>query len=720
MDPKKLICLFFIVCLFVSIYAFIPQANASEALQPSSNIISRSETQQHGFINTTFTFYLNGSVGIRDKQNDRMLIRTPVVSGLTSIALYYNSTFVANKIAVSSTYITWIYYNFAKNPMKETIIGVFSSARTLTFPIIARNSSWVDLIHKRFYSSTPFKNWLNTTYWIPDYSINASMVYYDWHDAQVIFSSSYTNSSGLLALGFGLGTSFKIDPVVASSGSDQFGMYYTHQRHIWFAQTRTWVWSCNGTHLGYVYNTSNVPAFSAFTAIRTCNYGFDFATWSNSTHVIYAYSNSSVLPSTLYFRMGKLNAAGTITWSAVEQTAVSGTGKVSYPCPFLDSSGYPCIAYQLTVVTNNGYVIRSTKVDGTWTTDWNKIIPDGAHLGIRSPTAFPVLSRNFFVVYNNGSGSVNSPNQDSIMWNNTSAAWEQKTNLDCRGDGNSVFGATGVSAQFHDFCLTGFQNNISIAYMGGYVFGVVKHFKVYFSWRSTTQTWVNDETVYPSSGDTNNYYCPSLTVNPITKAYYAFVINSTAGGSPFNHGFMIMANRTTSWTNHVWFQDCFEGGSSAISATNSFIQNTTQGIAMIYMNASTLQQVCYAFTTLAATSHSYSQIISATLQFDTSGVYHATMKLLSTNLVFNSALTLLRQRSLVVISSLDFPSSIFNPVSRVYVIGTTLQYDSTLFTITSAKPKASVLMFAAFALIAFILAPLLMLFFVVKRRKRNG
>lgn len=94
----------------------------------------------------------------------------------------------------------------------------------------------------------------------------------------------------------------------------------------------------------------------------------ELTVWFDGTHVHCAFAGGVAGYGTLYYRRGKPNADGTITWSMDWQTV--NTGKNVYPCISVDSDGYPWIGYQYTDGgINTPYVTKSSTKDGSWTTE---------------------------------------------------------------------------------------------------------------------------------------------------------------------------------------------------------------------------------------------------------------------------------------------------------------------------------------------------------------
>lgn len=144
---------------------------------------------------------------------------------------------------------------------------------------------------------------------------------------------------------------------------------FHYQRKLFFAATRFWLFYFNGTNL--VYETSlDGFTWSGATTIAAADGGQRLSVHFDGTYVHYAREYGG----DLMYRRGTPNSDGTITWSAAEQTAFD--ADTTYGCygPYVavDSDGYPWIGFmRRTVATSEDYpfVTKSSKNDGTWTTD---------------------------------------------------------------------------------------------------------------------------------------------------------------------------------------------------------------------------------------------------------------------------------------------------------------------------------------------------------------
>lgn len=120
---------------------------------------------------------------------------------------------------------------------------------------------------------------------------------------------------------------------------------------------------------GEYYRTSadGGETWSTATYVRSVTKNFHFVVWFDGTYGHYAaIYGASETNEQLYYRRFTPNGDGTLTFSAAEQTIMSGQNLDGLSL-CVDTSGKPCIAYRN--VTTGGWAIRSSTNDGTWVTD---------------------------------------------------------------------------------------------------------------------------------------------------------------------------------------------------------------------------------------------------------------------------------------------------------------------------------------------------------------
>lgn len=129
------------------------------------------------------------------------------------------------------------------------------------------------------------------------------------------------------------------------------------QRCAFYDEGRYWVFYIDSGNL--VYKTStDAENWSSATTVRALSSMLSF-----SLHFDGSYMHYAVTDGDLYYRRGEPQADGSITWSAVEQTAE--TGSLSRPSITVDSTGHAWILYY----DGDLWAIKNGNTNGTWSTD---------------------------------------------------------------------------------------------------------------------------------------------------------------------------------------------------------------------------------------------------------------------------------------------------------------------------------------------------------------
>ena len=164
-----------------------------------------------------------------------------------------------------------------------------------------------------------------------------------------------------------------IDPTIENLGAsgNDMATQQVHQRKLAYAQGLFWAFYSDTTNMKYS-TSSDGESWSTPTVIRACSYGQYFSIWYNSTHVAYVFG---AYPQTtaIYFRLGKFNTDGTITWLAAEQTVIDGLNRIEEGVTITRNTyGEFFIAYQNGTAwfpPETFYLIKSTSQtsqDGVW------------------------------------------------------------------------------------------------------------------------------------------------------------------------------------------------------------------------------------------------------------------------------------------------------------------------------------------------------------------
>lgn len=175
---------------------------------------------------------------------------------------------------------------------------------------------------------------------------------------------------------------FLIDPSVVVSPTNTRIGENVGNRHTFYANGRHWVFYWSSDTEISVKTSTDGTSWSGATSIRAGLSGTGenphFDIYFDGTYLHYAITeNKGALPNNaglVYYRRGTPDAAGTITWSAAEQTAYTNPYASGYPVytPSIavDDSSHAYIAFSYVDNFWNGYcvVTRNTNTDGTWAT----------------------------------------------------------------------------------------------------------------------------------------------------------------------------------------------------------------------------------------------------------------------------------------------------------------------------------------------------------------
>jgi hypothetical protein len=163
-------------------------------------------------------------------------------------------------------------------------------------------------------------------------------------------------------------------PVLNQETDEHYTVAQSNQRKVAYASGRFWVFYCyyDVDLYEYIIAYRSSADGSSWTDPTTIGYllngSIDFDMDVRGTTIDYARFYTTGYPNRgIYYRRGTLNADGTITWAAAEQTVTETETDLQAVHIVVDSSEYPYI------VTDYAYAsavkcYRSSKNDGTWTT----------------------------------------------------------------------------------------------------------------------------------------------------------------------------------------------------------------------------------------------------------------------------------------------------------------------------------------------------------------
>lgn len=191
-------------------------------------------------------------------------------------------------------------------------------------------------------------------------------------------------------------------------------------RKIFYAAGRYWVFYSDGTNLVWRTSTNGIN-WSGASTVTACSYGSDWSVCFDGTYVHYARAHSTAAPAIVY-RRGTPGPDGTISWSAVEQTALAGVAGVAIDLPnvAVDSGGYPWIGYEripglmypcITTVDTAAWDASP----GTWTTAAN--FPYQLSTSIHQTVEpVPLTGGKLLAIYATHGGTIKSKAWDGAAW----------------------------------------------------------------------------------------------------------------------------------------------------------------------------------------------------------------------------------------------------------------------------------------------------------------
>jgi hypothetical protein len=227
-------------------------------------------------------------------------------------------------------------------------------------------------------------------------------------------------------------------PVVAQANSWALGAPYN--RNIWYANSRWWLFYWRvGSGINYKSATSieNIPYSAATLITANCigGYACDFVVTGTTLH----YISRLAVNENLYYRRGALNADGSISWTAAEQTIdVSAYGIVPIHdiCITVDSNGYAWVSWAHTTVASplkgKVWVIKNANDDGTWSTDGDvgvkQIGPEYKGTGQPCwPTLVPLTSGKMYAMAHSSGTAGGIYYATGDIWNGSAWLGSQET-----------------------------------------------------------------------------------------------------------------------------------------------------------------------------------------------------------------------------------------------------------------------------------------------------
>jgi len=304
-------------------------------------------------------FDVDGTIKLSNESLDELTIKPPDFGISVTVELYEDveEEIVAYRLFKGS-YEVWVYFKFNADPyrVKITITGQLPTARQIKLAFQALEHK---LKEKTFWSGTFDDTFTDEL---------RSGVGFDWSDVKGI---SFAFDEDTKTLTFNVDAGFTLDPSTVGTSTAAHATAWSHSRKCFYANGRYWVFYSDGSNLVYRTSTDGITWSDATTIKTFANFqGYRFGVWFDGAYLHYCVS-SGLSGDAIFYRRGTLNSDGTITWSADEQTAVSGVSGKQYVNLIIvvDSAGYPWIGYELIDASGKRAVVtKSSANDGTWTT----------------------------------------------------------------------------------------------------------------------------------------------------------------------------------------------------------------------------------------------------------------------------------------------------------------------------------------------------------------
>ena len=314
-------------------------------------------------------------------------------------------------------------------------------------------------------------------------------------------------------------------------------IYQPFQRKSFYANGRFWIFYSDGTNMKFSSSTDG-SAWDTPTTINTgitIDNGEKFSVWFDGNYVHYACCAESA-NTDIFYRRGTPNSDGTITWSD-QQTAVAGISSPSTtyytPCIAVDSSGYPWIGYKKDDGTKRPMVTKSTKTDGTWTTDTTNGFPKdltGWDLTYGFVVPVPLTGGKMACIYTSYNQRIRLKSWSGSAWNN-----EWKT-----ASTDTISNYFGISAVAQG-------DTVYMVFLTG-------AYRIRYTSYTYDSNWSSSVLVQDSVTSSSS---PVLSINNVNNDLYCFW-----AGSPTS--------------NHIYYKRCV--GGTWDSSPTDWITETTDGL----------------------------------------------------------------------------------------------------------------------------------------------
>ena len=235
----------------------------------------------------------------------------------------------------------WLYFDFESRTDRIKLSLVGFTALTVNLPL-------------QFTAKTAEQN--ATGFWLKN---EGHVLGFDWSDiADKVSFTSATKTLNIAVSGY-----FNLDPYVVGTSSTLYAISWPFQRKVFYStvDSQYYVFYGNGSHM--ILANSSAMSTWTLTAVRTATDGTGFSVATNNSHFAYAYA-SGVAAESLIYRLGIINANGTVTWGGeVNVDTPPATYAFSVPSIIFDANQKNWI----TAINGSG----TTKIIKAYGNGWN-------------------------------------------------------------------------------------------------------------------------------------------------------------------------------------------------------------------------------------------------------------------------------------------------------------------------------------------------------------
>jgi hypothetical protein len=287
-------------------------------------------------------------------------------------------------------------------------------------------------------------------------------------------------------------------------------------RKCFYAAGRFWVFYSDGVNLVYVSSADGLN-WTSPVSVGACSVGYRGSVWFDGTYFHY----TRYAPYNTYYRRGKPNFDGSISWSASEQVVYEGSATPDVyliPTVAVDDKGYPWIGVQHQLgAVRVPKVVKSSRNNGTWATEFTYTLNETSDNNWWV-TVVPLTKGKVYVVYARGDPTLDLYYLPLGRLYDGLNFGSEENNL----ASEKVYAGLAMSAEAEG-------DDVHFAYLTE--LGIEQ---IRYNRRIYGVGWLGDEkvvTVYPEEAH-SHFSVPAITVDKTRKAIYVSWIYWTqqAGG----------------------------------------------------------------------------------------------------------------------------------------------------------------------------------------------